>query len=237
MNSMNDQRLFDLAMKVIARQATDTERAELETLLASDPELRKEFDQLQADVRLAKATLPLVEATAAGAGEFPAYARERLQTKVRQTLGRPAAEAPGDRRLGWGWRWAMGLAAAAVVVLLFVMRPDEGPLVIQIAMLDTAGDTRGSNTNEVAALKQVWPAASVQSFDNAAELSGWEKQPPANSAESFAKIIYDRTAGEVRVIGRAGANRFELSLPVDADLATTLRKADEFVRQQTSPGQ
>jgi hypothetical protein len=237
MNSMNDQRFFDLAMKVIARQATDAEHAELEQLLASDPELRAEYERLRADVRVAKEALPLVEATQAGADAFPAYARERLQTKVWQTLGQPAAEAPSVRRFTSGWRWALGLAATAVLVLLFALRPTSSEIVIQIAMLDAAGGTRGSATNEVAALQQVWPAASVQSFDNAAELSGWEKQLPTNSAESFAKIIYDRTAGEVRVIGRAGATRFERSFPVDTDLATTLRKADEFVRQQSSPVQ
>ena len=32
MNSMNDERFFDLAMKVIARQAGDAERAELDAL-------------------------------------------------------------------------------------------------------------------------------------------------------------------------------------------------------------
>jgi hypothetical protein len=235
MNSMNDQRFFDLAMKVIARQATDAEHAELEQLLATYPELRTEYERLRADVRVAKEALPLVEATQAGAGGFPAYARERLQTRVRQTLGQPVVEAPHDRGLGWGWRWVMGIAAAAVLVLLFVMRPDEGQLVIQIAMLDTAGDTRGSNTNELAALQKVWSATPIQSFDSTAALSAWENDAPANSAQSFAKITYDRTAGEVRVVGRIRGARFESNFPVDADLATTLRKADEFVRQQSSP--
>ncbi len=230
---MNDQRFFDLAMKVIARQATATERADLDQLLASDPKLRAEYDRLQADVRVAKEALPLVEATRATAGELPAYAHGRLQTKVRQTLGRPAAAASPDRRLAWGWRWVFGLAAAAMVALLFVLRPSGDEFVVQVAMLDTLGITRGGNTNELAALQQVWSAAAIQSFDSAAELSAWEKQLPANSAQSFAKIIYDRTAGEIRVVGQVRGARFERSFPLNAGLAATLGEVDEFVRQQT----
>jgi uncharacterized protein involved in exopolysaccharide biosynthesis len=43
---MNDEHFFDLAMKAIARQTTDAERAELDALLASQPELRQEFERL-----------------------------------------------------------------------------------------------------------------------------------------------------------------------------------------------
>ncbi len=37
MNEMNDQRFFDLAMKVIANQATEAERTELDSIVARDP--------------------------------------------------------------------------------------------------------------------------------------------------------------------------------------------------------
>ena len=97
MNSMNDQRWFDLAMKVIAGQATDVERAELDALLAREPEMRAEFARLEEDVRATKDALPLVDATLATTGELPPYARGRLQTKVRQTLGGPAAKKEADR--------------------------------------------------------------------------------------------------------------------------------------------
>ena len=57
MNSMNDEPFFDLAMKVIAGQCTDAERAELDALLAREPKLRAEFARLQADVRVAEDAL------------------------------------------------------------------------------------------------------------------------------------------------------------------------------------
>ena len=43
MNSMNDERFFDLAMKVIAQQATEAERAELDARLVREPGLKPEF--------------------------------------------------------------------------------------------------------------------------------------------------------------------------------------------------
>src|SRR2546428_12852086 len=86
MNSMNDQRFFDLAMKTITRQSTDAERAELNSLLASRPELKADLERLRVEARLAKEVLPLAAAIEANRGALPGYARERLQTKVRQTL-------------------------------------------------------------------------------------------------------------------------------------------------------
>lgn len=234
MNMMNDQRFFDLAMKVIARQATDTEREELDTLLAGDPALRKEFDQLEADVRLAKTTLPLVEATLASAGEFPAYARERLQTKVRQTLGRPAWETTADQKLAWAWRWASGLVAVALITLLIVLRPGEERVVIEVAMLDTTGGTRSGSSDELAALQQGWPDSTVQSFDNLGALSAWENKPFQSRNRSHAKIIYDLTTAEIRVIGRRDGEPFTKVFAVEPDLKATLEQVADFIRKEVA---
>lgn len=235
MNSMNDERFFDLAMKVIARQATDAERAELDALLAREPEMRSEFARLQADVRVTKDALPLVDATQATTGELPAYARGRLQTKVSQTLGRPVVEKELDRSLAWGWRWVLGLAAATAVVLLLlfpVLRTTTAP-VIQVAMLDTAGGTRGAETNDVAILQQTWKEAAIQSFAKASEMEAWEKNWPSDGKQPVVKVIYDRAAGEIRVLGRWKGNPFQKTFPIDKDLATALKQANAFVEDQT----
>ena len=118
---MNDQRFFDLAMKVIARQAKDAERAELDALLAREPELRAEFTRLEADVRMAKDVLPLVAACTPSTGQFPAYARERLQTTVRQMLGRPNLQRRAGSRSGMGLAlgaWSGGGGSGGVLVAL-----------------------------------------------------------------------------------------------------------------------
>jgi hypothetical protein len=235
MNSMNDERFFDLGMKVIARQATDAEGAELDAVLAREPEMRAKFARLQAEVRVAKDALPLVDATRATAGEFPTYARGRLQTKVRQTLGRPATEKEQDRSLAWGWRWVLGLAAAAAVVLfvaLPILRTPNAPI-IQVAMLDAAGVTRGAETNDVAILQQTWKETTVQTFSKTSEMEVWEKNWPEEGKRPVVKVIYDRAAGEIRVLGHWKGNPIQKTFPIDNDPATALKQANAFVQEQT----
>jgi hypothetical protein len=233
---MNDQRFFDLAMKVIAHQAKDTERADLDALLAQEPELRAEFTRLEADTRVAKDALPLVNAMRETKGELPVYARGRLRTIVRQTLGRPqsAAEEP-DRSLAWGWRWVLGLAIGTAVVLLLalpVFRTTNAPM-IQLAILDMGGGTRGADTNEVVTLREAWKGIPVQNFSNSSELEAWEKNWPNGDGRPAAKIIYDHAAGEVRVSGRSRGKFFQKTFPVERDLATTFQQAKAFIREQT----
>ena len=235
MNSMNDERFFDLAMKVTARQASDAERAELDALLAREPELRAKFDRLESDARVAKDALPLVDAMQAAAGELPAYARGRLQTKVRQTLGRPAAEKEPDHSLAWGWRWVLGLAAATTVVLLVALpmfRMSNAP-VIQLAMLDLGGATRGADTNEVALLRQNWEKATFDSIPNVEALRAWETDWAAASKRPAVKIVYDRAAGEVRVLGRRKGESFRKTFLVGDDLKAALEQAKTFIAEQT----
>ena len=234
---MNDQRFFDLAMKVIARQADEEERADLDAMLADKPELRAEFTRLEADVRVAKDVLPLVAACTSSTGQFPAYARERLQTTVRQTLGRPesAAKEP-DRSLAWGWRWVLGLAAATAVVVIVALSNFRAPNapVIQVAMLDTVGGTRGTDMNELATLQGTWKESPVQHFSSASELEAWEKNWPNGDRRPAAKIIYDPAAGEVRVSGRSRGKFFQRTFLLEKDdLALTLQHVREFVREQT----
>jgi hypothetical protein len=233
---MNDQRFFDLAMKVIAGQATDAERADLDALLAREPALRAEFTRLEADARVAKDVLPLVAACTSSTGQFPAYARERLLTTVRQTLGRPesAAEEP-SRSLAWGWRWVLGLAAATAVVVIVALSIFHAPNapVIQLAMLDTVGGTRGTDMNELATLREAWKGIPVQNFSNSSELESWEKDWPNGDRRPAAKIIYDPAAGEVRVSGRSRGKVFQRTFPVEKHLATTLQQVRVFIRNET----
>ena len=237
---MNDDHFFDLAMKVIARQATEAERAELDALVARQPGLKAEFERLQADVRLAREVLPLVSATEATAPELPPYARGRLQTKVRETLGRPqvSGESSKEDASGtlWKWRWILGLAAATAVVVLFllpVLSPSAPPMV-QVAMLDTAGTTRGSDPNEMSLLHQTWEKAAVDSFTGAEALHAWETNWPAQNKKPVVKVVFDRAAGEVRILGRWKGQFFTNTFLVERDLAATLEKARSFVKQRTS---
>ena len=232
---MNDDHFFDLAMKVIARQATEAERAELDALVARQPELKAEFQRLQADVRLAREVLPLVSATEATAPELPAYARGRLQTKVRETLGRPPV--PEEDGMGslWKWRWILGLSAATAVVALFLLPIliRSAPPMIQVAMLDIAGATRGSDTNETLLLRQTWEKATVDSFTGMEALHAWETNWPAQNNGPVVKVVFDRAAGEVRILGRWRGESFTKTFVVEQDLTATLEQAKSFIKQRT----
>jgi hypothetical protein len=155
---------------------------------------------------------------------------------VRQTLGRPksAAKEP-DGNLAWGWRWVLGLAAATAVVVIVALSIFHAPNApsIQLAMLDTVGGTRGTDTNERATLQGTWKESPVQHFSGASELEAWEKNWPNGDERPAAKIIYDPAAGEVRVSGRSRGKFFQKTFPIEKDLATTLQQVREFVREQT----
>jgi anti-sigma factor RsiW len=235
MNGMNDQRFHDLAMKVLARQATDADRVELDSLLAGNPQLKAEFARLRVDVRIGTELLPVVAATEATAPEFPAYARERLQTKVRQSLGAnlPSAKEAESAR-GWVWRLWLGLATVTAVIVTMLIpslvRPST-PL-IQVAMLDTTGATRGDVTNEVAVLQEMWRKSAVQNFTYIAELETWEKAWPGDTQRVAAKIIYDRAAGEVRVLVHRQQQIIQKSFTVDSDLTAAVQQAKAFIEEQ-----
>ena len=126
----------------------------------------------------------------------------------------------------------MGLAAAAVVLLvaLPMFRPPNAP-VFQLAMLDTTGGTRGSDINEAALLRASWSVATLDSFTNAEALREWE----SNGKPDAVKIIYDRAAAEVKVVGKWRGKSFEKTFLIEQDLATTLTQAKAFIGEQTKP--
>jgi hypothetical protein len=231
MKSIDEQRFFDLAMKVFAKQSTDAERAELDSMLASSAGLRAEFEKLKMDGAMAKEALTLMKAVESSSAEFPGYARERLQTKVQQTLREPS----GHEGSKWNWRWLLGLAAAAAVVVLLlpIARKPAAPL-IQVAMLDTAGGVRGGENREIEVLKGQWKGATVQSFDEMKLAENWRTNWPASSG-TRAKVIYDRAAGEVRVLVNRSGQLHEKTFALDQDLSSTLQKVDAFIHKQAQP--
>ena len=228
-----------MAMQVIARQATGAERAELDGLVAQQPELKAEFERLQSDVCLAREVLPLLSATQATAPGLPGYARGRLHTKVLKTLGPPPVhdEAPEEGASGTFHRWwsILGLAAAAAVVVLFLLptRTSPTPLLVQVAMLDMAATARRSDGNELSLLHQTWDKAPVESFTGAEALHAWETNWPDRNERPVVKVIFDRAAREVRIMGRWKGESFTRNFLVEKDLAATLEQAKSFIKQRT----
>ena len=245
--STGDQHFFDLAIKAITGKATAGERAEMDSLRASHPELREEFDELQADARLAREVLPLLGRTDARAGPLPGYARTRLLASVRRAFPEQqpgtlvAAGVQKRALLGW-WQW-LGLAAATAAALIMIVpalvKPATAPVqlapLVQLAMLDTEGATRGMAANPTAALEQTWGGSKVETFSASGELKRWLNEWPAESRQPVVKIVYDRDLAQVRVAGRwKGKPAFEKVFPVtqQQDLPAVLKAARGFIEEQ-----
>jgi len=226
---MNDQRFFDLAMKAIAHQSTDAERAELEALVSSQADLKAEWERLQADSKLAREVLPHLAVMESSTPEFPAYARERLQSKVRLTLGHADAS---PKRSGWNWRWIFGVAAGAAVVL-FLALPLSKPAapVVQMAVLDLTGAVRGAETDDLKMFQEQWKGSTVQSFARATELDAWQAEWPEGTKPA-AKVIYDRAAGELRVFIRSNGETNAQTFVVEKDLGATLQQVKSYLAEK-----
>jgi hypothetical protein len=84
----------------------------------------------------------------------------------------------------------------------------------------------------VALLNQSWQNAKVDSFASADELRAWETNWPAGKQPMF-KVICDRPAGEVRILGRREGKPVEKTFLIEQDLATTLKLVREFIGAQS----
>jgi hypothetical protein len=67
---MNEQSILDLSMKVLGQQCPDAERAEFDAMLVRQPDLKQEFERLQAEVGFDKEILPLISATESATGQL-----------------------------------------------------------------------------------------------------------------------------------------------------------------------
>lgn len=61
MNTSNDERFHELVHKVLANEAQPTEQSELRTLIAEDPKLKEEFEQLTVEGAVVRHILPMLE--------------------------------------------------------------------------------------------------------------------------------------------------------------------------------
>lgn len=238
MNS-SDQAFFDLAMKVIGGQATPDEWAALNAQFAADPALKAEFDQLKVDVAVARETLPLLDAMEATTPPLPGYARERLRTKVRQTLGPPVRQRASTGVWRWWLAWATACAAVALVVVStavfnsppHALSPPLTPL-IQVAMLDSIGGTRGTGEKPLDTLQRQWKEAQPQVFSDADKLKRWQEEWPSGAKQSVAKVLYNRDTQELKVLIRSkGKTVLEKIILVteERELPRALKEAEAFI--------
>ena len=136
------------------------------------------------------------------------------------------------------WRWWIGLATATAAVALIVVLNRPGPNlppVIQVAMLDSIGATRGTNASPLTVIQQQWKDVKPVEFSDNEQLKQWQKDWEAGSNRTVAKIVYDRDAGVIRVTVRsAGRLLVERSFEVKAeqDLPSVLESVKSLIKEQ-----
>ena len=103
--------------------------------------------------------------------------------------------------------------------------------VVQVAMLDPVGSTRGGANSELMALKEAFPKGEVSEFrtQEAVDILG---QKMASNAGDRALVVFDRSAGEVRVTGSKNGVEFIRTFAVENDLKRVLDEAQSFVVAQ-----
>ena len=193
---MDAESFTNLALRVIAGEATPDDRRALETELSSAAPRREEFDRLKGTHDLLRATAPLAEAARAAAPELPAHRVNELRTAVRQHFG-PAAKRKDVGSTIWAHvlRWVFGggaLAALtfAVVVFSFANRTIE----VGLYGTDLARDGDHSlSANDI-------PSARLLTFDQDAPFDQWQSAPLAWNER--AKIWVDNEHDLLHIIRR-----------------------------------
>jgi hypothetical protein len=93
--NIDDERFCELAQKAIAKKAAPAEQAELEALLAGDPKLKEEFEEMGVDAALAREILPLMEDIEHPQGMGGHVPVERLRREVGEVFARRRASRRG----------------------------------------------------------------------------------------------------------------------------------------------
>jgi hypothetical protein len=172
---MDSEPFNDLALRVIAGEATTEERHTLETELAAHPELRDEFDQIKISYEVLRTASPMAEATRANEPELPAYRVNELRTAVRQHFG-PAANRGKSTWSGLlsAWRWIFaGGGLTALTVLLVVLNLSNHTIEVGLYQTDQMrGESGGLTAQDV-------PAARLMTFDQDAPFDQWKDAPLA----------------------------------------------------------
>jgi hypothetical protein len=174
---MDTESFTDLALRVIAGEATDDERRALETELAATPVRRGEFERLKLTHEMLRVTAPMAQAAQAITPGLPAHRVNELRTAVRQHFG-PAASRKKNQAAFGEWipamRWLFagsGVAALgfAVALLCFANRS------IEIGLYGTDLARGGDQALTAADI----PSAHLLTFDQDAPYDQWQSQPLA----------------------------------------------------------
>ena len=195
---MDTEAFAQLALRVLAREATEEERCTLTAVIAGNPARKEQFHQIKVTHDVLRLAAPMTTAMQAQDVELPAHRLYELRTAVRQHFG-PAANraqsiaSPGPLRLILRWLLVGGTSTVfGVISLCFADRS------VEIGLYQT-DRVRGDNS---ALAPGDVPMARVVTFDQDAPFDQWQARPLA--WYEHAKIWIDNEHDLLHIVRRAG---------------------------------
>lgn len=169
---MDAETFTDLALRVIAGEASADERAALERELSADPARRGEFDEWALTLDALRTAAPMTLAADASEPALPAHRVHELRTAVRRHFGPLTAvrHTPVLDALRWLFAGG-GLAGLATIIVLFCFANRT----VEVGLYGS-DLTRGGGQ---ALTAQDLPSARLVTFSQDAPFDTWQKQPLA----------------------------------------------------------
>lgn len=260
---MRDE-LLELVMNKATGRASEENLRRIDAILELEPHLWDDYNQWHRDMPALRGVICLAAATAEDRHQLPEHIRKELRARMRAALRRPQpnydrlmelVNKPSNPQPSWRWAAAPAVGLAAIVIIslvLFNNRPENvapvepevagnhpqqpAPPVIQVALLDIVGATRGPEDPTLKQFQAAWPKVEVHQFSRSARSRDWLSQWPITANGPVCKIFYNQSEGKLRLIAIVNEQKNETSFELNAvsELPQLIEKAkaqlDEWLK-------
>jgi len=225
---MNDGEMknFDLVEALMKRASgieTKEEGERLDQLIISGDISHEDMEQANNEVESLRALLPLIDEDKQA--KFPEYARERLQTKVKETFKKPLNKRSTTLSF---LKFLVPISAAAFLFLTLLPTASQPDLNYHYATLDLIGTVRGEG--EKAEGKFFPDEISQTTFSDLSELDEWKQANEGGQSQNInVTIVHDKINGNLEVSFMAGSEIVEKTVPIEGTFEHTLKKIEATV--------
>jgi hypothetical protein len=220
-DEMKNLDLVEALMKRASGNETKEEGDKLDQLLSSGAISHIDMNNANDEVEAMRALLPLIDEDKEA--EFPEYARERLQTKVKETFGN--VEKTNSNKLSF-LKFLVPIAGLAVLILA-LLPVSEPSLNYQFATIDLIGTVRGDAENQG---DNFFPNELSQIiFDDIDKLDNWRDNWEEDSSNINVKIVYDKVNNELMVCFKNKSVLIEKNFPIVGNFEEILQQIEQIV--------
>jgi hypothetical protein len=225
---MDIESFHDLALRVIAGEATAADRQALEVELSVHPERKDDFEQMKITHDVLRTTAPMTEASRATGPELPAYRVGELRTAVRQHFGPAASRQKSSGTWVNVLRWILAGGGVTALTVLVVILNLSGRT-IEVGMYQTDAMRNG----EATLAAQDVPAAKIVTFDQDASFDQWQSQ--SLKWYERAKIWVDNEHDVLNIVHRIDHGRIQIEhqplAPTDEGQREQIKQAVESLQK------